>query len=198
MNIFVFDRDADEAAWMMDDLRLGKMLIESGQLLATGLRERGATDEVFLRAGIVTSKGTPWKSTHRNHPCAVWTRATYGNFRWLSRHAIGLAECFSYRRGKEHACEQAVRRMHAIGSRFFPAETGRRFDPRTHDLTMTPFVLAMPDEYKSDDPVESYRAYLHSKENVKWNDEPPSWWGQARYVEMVDSLRQTAEMAEVN
>ena len=102
MNIFVFDRDALEAAWMMDDLRLGKMLIESGQLLATGLRERGAT----MRCSSVQNRdvqGDALEVHPPQPPMRRVARATYGGFRWLSRHAIGLAECFSYRRGRAPA-----------------------------------------------------------------------------------------------
>ena len=96
---------------------------------------------------------------------------------------------------RQGACEQ-VSVGCSIGSRFprRNREEVRPAHPRPDDDA---FVLAMPDEYKSDD-RSKHRAYLHSKENVKWNDEPPSWWGEARYVQMVDSLRKTAETAEVN
>ena len=30
----------------------------------------------------------------------------------------------------------------------------------------------MPDEFKSDDPIDSYRRYYLSKENVKWERMP--------------------------
>jgi hypothetical protein len=43
---------------------------------------------------------------------------------------------------------------------------------------LTTFALAMPDEYKTDDPVESYRAYYLSKRPIaSWkNRKPPEWF----------------------
>jgi hypothetical protein len=46
---------------------------------------------------------------------------------------------------------------------------------------LTPFALAMPDEYKSDDPVQSYRNYYMSDEKQRiatWkkNREKPDWY----------------------
>ena len=46
---------------------------------------------------------------------------------------------------------------------------------------LTPFALAMPDEYKSDDAVESYRRYYMSPEKQRiasWNKkrERPEWY----------------------
>jgi hypothetical protein len=43
---------------------------------------------------------------------------------------------------------------------------------------LTPFALAMPVEYKQEDPVESYRSYYKSKRSfATWkNRSPPSWF----------------------
>jgi hypothetical protein len=54
---------------------------------------------------------------------------------------------------------------------------------------MTPFALAMPDEFRpiidgkmayhaeDIDAVEAYRAYYHSKEFAEWKyTHEPSWW----------------------
>ena len=46
---------------------------------------------------------------------------------------------------------------------------------------LTPFALAMPDEYKSDDAVESYRRYYMSPEKQRiasWNKKraKPEWY----------------------
>ena len=45
------------------------------------------------------------------------------------------------------------------------------------DEGLTPFALAMPEEYKTEDPVASYRAYYRSKPFVAWERGPtPQWW----------------------
>lgn len=163
MNIFVLHDDPYVAGAMLDDKRLGKMLIESGQLLATAFREHGVSDEQLLAEGVVTSKGTPWKATHRNHPCALWARETRANAMWLYVHAMGIADEFRRRRGKDHGCWEAVRRMAGL---LFHIPKG----------PLTPFALAMPDVFKSDNAVTSYRDYYLSKDNLVWNNGAhPAW-----------------------
>jgi hypothetical protein len=41
---------------------------------------------------------------------------------------------------------------------------------------MTPFALAMPDIYKTDDAIESYRAYYRTKPASWKNREKPYWF----------------------
>jgi len=62
MNIFVVSPDTMECAKALDDLRLNKMIIETAQLLSTAMRVQGYTGNDI------------YKSTHVNHPCAVWAR----------------------------------------------------------------------------------------------------------------------------
>ena len=64
-----------------------------------------------------------------------------------------------------------------------------------------PFVMAMPVEVQEAagfDPVEAYRLYFHTKENVVWSHDVPDWWNSPEYLLKVESLRTAAEMAEVN
>ena len=47
-------------------------------------------------------------------------------------------------------------------------------DESFNETGLTQFALAMPDKYKTDDPVESYRNYYMSEEKQKiatWNKE---------------------------
>ena len=71
MNIFALDRDPRKAARGLQDLHVGKMLIEACQLLCSAHPLDAA----------------PYRRTHFNHPCAVWTRASLSNYRWLAAHA---------------------------------------------------------------------------------------------------------------
>ena len=44
------------------------------------------------------------------------------------------------------------------------------------DVPMTPFALAMPDQYKSDDAVHSYRRYYRlQKPFATWRNQKPNW-----------------------
>jgi hypothetical protein len=49
----------------------------------------------------------------------------------------------------------------------------------------TPFVRAMPDEFKNDttiSSVEAYRRYLHTKTYAKWkHGNYPEWWNHDEF-----------------
>ena len=168
MNIFVLDEDPLVAAFDHDDVRVVKMVLEAGQMLATSLRAHGMTDEDMLAAGIVTKAGTPWRATHKHHPCTLWASETRANFAWLSRHATALCAAYTARFDRIHASTVAIYHM----------TQHKHLIP---DGPLTPFALAMPDDFKSDDAVASYRAYYLSKPNVRWAHVPvPDW---ARSVE---------------
>jgi hypothetical protein len=54
-------------------------------------------------------------------------------------------------------------------------------DEAFEETRLTPFALAMPNEYKTDDPVISYRNYYMSEEKQKiasWNKRrpKPAWY----------------------
>ena len=51
--------------------------------------------------------------------------------------------------------------------------------PDLPEIGLTPFALAMPDQYKSNDPMLSYRNYyIHEKKHIaSWkNREVPDWF----------------------
>lgn len=84
MNIFVTSACPTQCAQALDDKRLVKMVLETAQLLSTALRFYGYAQQDVYR------------STHVNHPCAVWARLSRANFDWLTRHMIAL--CAEYQR----------------------------------------------------------------------------------------------------
>ena len=110
-----------------------------------------------------------YKVTHRNHPCAVWTRKSRGNFKWLISY--GLEVCYEYTR-RYHRIHKSQAVIEYIQKRYthleFPSES---------------FInppKCMPDQYKiSDSVVECYREY-YKKDKVsfaKWKyTDQPEWW----------------------
>lgn len=94
MNIFITDQCPTKSAAYLDDKRVVKMVLESAQLLSTSLTLSG-TDG-------------PYKVTHKNHPCAVWARATRGNYWWLFQHFCALLNEYQVRFGKTHKCQSLV------------------------------------------------------------------------------------------
>lgn len=170
MNIFVLDRSPSMAAQCIDDVRLSKMCIESGQMMRAALGRHGLNEELCYEFGILTKSGTPWRITHKNHPCTLWAGDSRANFVWLALHAIEQCKEFNRRFGKDHACYGPINAM---------ARQWR--DTRFPQEALTPFAQAMPDEYKHEDAVQAYRDYYHSKVHsaggVRYKrTSPPDWW----------------------
>ena len=174
MNIFVLDNDPTIAATMMCDKHIPKMVLESAQMMAQALRRHGATDEQMP----LTKSGTPYKGGHPHHPCTVWAGDNRENFGWLADHAYKLLCEFYQRFGKEHACTLPIKQMTDM-------------EGMIPEGDLTPFALAMPDEYRpaglvtdclshasGDVAVQAYRRYYHTKTFAKWEKgtPAPAWW----------------------
>lgn len=150
MNIFILDRDPRLAAQYHCDKHVVKMILESAQMLST-------------------VAGVGYKPTHVNHPCTKWVRESYGNALWLFKLTMYLNEEYCKRYGGEFhkSCD--------VASRAF-AQIMRQRDGMPRGLT--PFALAMPDEYKCDDPVQAYRDFYKGDKAhfAKWRNGAPDWW----------------------
>lgn len=152
MNIFVLDTDIEAAAQMAVDRHVVKMPLESVQLLCSACHLGGVA--------------APYKLSHRNHPCAVWTRASAENYDWLVRFAYQQFREYLFRYGKTHASLAVLE--------FCDANR-----PRLPSVGLTPFALAMPDQYKTACPIESYRRYyVGEKSDLRSykKRQPPSWF----------------------
>jgi hypothetical protein len=88
MNIFAVSDCPVECAKALDNKRLVKMVLETAQLLC------GAV--------VVCGGQAPYKLTHKNHPAAVWTRKSKGNYLWLVKHFKALGEEYTRRYGRTH------------------------------------------------------------------------------------------------
>ena len=135
MNIFVLDENPVDAAKAMDCVRLPKMCVESAQMMASALRRHGATDDQMP----LTKKGTPYKGGYHHHPCTVWVGDSRANFEWLAAHAVALSWEYWFRFSKKHACAGPIKNMVFLGKLIPEGE-------------LTPFALAMPDEYRPTEP----------------------------------------------
>lgn len=147
MNIFILDKNPLRAARYHCDIHVSKMILESAQMLSTVL-------------------DGPYRPTHANHPCTKWIGHSRANAGWLIDLARELNREWRARYGHSHDHKSwlVIKDMEdSIG----------KLPPKRR----TPFVLAMPDEFKSDDPVASYRAYYRSKPFAKWAySASPKWW----------------------
>ena len=151
MNIFALNSDPILAAQNHVDRHVVKMPLEASQILCTVVRGLGGEAR--------------YKPTHKNHPCTRWAGECSGNYEWLVQLGLALCNEYTYRYGKRHACEAVIREVSAP----LPA---LRIAPRGA------FALAMPEEYKQADAVESYRAYYRAEKAHlhSWkNRQPPEW-----------------------
>ena len=152
MNIFILDEDPLLAAHYQCNRHIVKMTLETAQILCT----------VHHKAGMTA----PYRPTHKNHPCVIWAGECAMNYYWLLKHGIGLSREYTRRYGKIHKSGDV---MLSLDTPDLPFNNG----------SMTPFALAVPECYRGDDPVESYRSYyIHEKGSIaEWPDGlVPPWW----------------------
>lgn len=157
MNIFVTSFNAMQCAADHCSIHRNKMIVEYAQLMSTAHSEQG------------TWHHSMYKPTHVNHPSAKWVRATKGNYAWLYDLWWCLLKDYKDVTGKEH---KSARLMEVLRPKLI--------EPPCFTVDM----MAMPDEYKTDDITISYRNYLRAKFN-EWRsrDKPlkvewirqPSW-----------------------
>jgi hypothetical protein len=152
MNIFVLSLVPREAAEYHCDKHVVKMILESAQLLYSA--------QWVLAPATIPE--TAYRKTHVNHPCAVWVRESIENYQWLIDLGLALCSEYTFRYGKVHKTE-----AHLIWLAANP--------PPLPTTSRTPFRMAMPDEYKCEDPVLAYQAYyLGAKERMlKFSKRPP-------------------------
>lgn len=159
MNIFFLDRDPAVCAQMHCNKHVVKMLLETAQLLSVAHR---ILDSDPYGSEIL------YRVTHPNHPCAVWTRATSGNYTWLLMLFEELCLEYTHRYGKVHKTEQKLASILTHLPKNI--EQGEFFDP----------PQCMPDECKKDDVVEAYRTLYRHKSSLfdmVWtNRNQPDWF----------------------
>ena len=152
MNIFVLSTIPRDAAEAHCDKHVVKMILETAQLLYC----------VHWMTNPAALLPTAYRKTHPNHPCAIWARESLANYRWLCELGDCLCKEYTFRYGKTHKTSAHLEWL---------AENL----PPLPDVPMTPFRMAMPDEFKHEDPVEAYKAYyLGAKERMlKYTRRPP-------------------------
>ena len=150
MNIFYTDHNPCVAAQSLPDKHIVKMPVEAVQMLVSACRRYG------YQPGVITKAGELHKGGYHNHPCTVWAGDTIANFRWTLVWGIALCAEYQARYGKTHFAQgQLFKLTEAVGHLKLMAQL-------TEGELTTP-ALAMPDECKTSDPVESYRNCIRAK-----------------------------------
>jgi hypothetical protein len=158
MNIFFLDLDTKKCAEYHCDKHVVKMILETAQLLC-GVHH--TTDQV--------TDQIPYKLSHKNHPCAIWSRESLSNYLYLCDLGLELCKEYTYRYGKRHKSQEVI-------------EWCITNKPNIVDKEFTEPARAMPDEYKVKSVVESYRNYYigAKKTFAVWkNRDIPEWFSNS-------------------
>lgn len=173
MNIFTLSTDPVEAAQLMCDQHINKMILESAQLLST---------TVHLRYGLQHSSPyctSLYKRTHESHPCQFWLMESKANCDWLYEHLQAL----------EVERQERWDRWETHQSRLIAAMAHNALAllPKNSVWAMsalTPPRCAMPlecqqftiDEPNWPDAVSSYHVYYQVKKNSWEHDGKKMTW----------------------
>ena len=161
MNVFVLDRDPRKAAKMLCDKHVIKMCLETAQILSTAVLAQLESLPIVKQAAA----GSLYRATHAKHPCVIWAGASRTNFDWLLEHGKAIADEYTFRYGKLHKSQAVIEAAedHKHWLRPGPA---------------TAFPLAMPDQYKTADCEQSYRAYYLGEKMhfAKWTKRATPEW----------------------
>ena len=136
------------------DKHVVKMILEYAQILCSVLWKYG--------------QEAPYKQTHKNHPCVLWCGESKENWESLQKLCKRLNDEYIFRYDKtcNHKSYDVIKDLKAPES--MPS------------IGITRPKLAMPDEYKRDNIVESYRLYYKNdkKELAKWKKRTVPYWYQ--------------------
>ena len=159
MNIFILDLDVKKSAQYHVDKHVVKMILETAQLLC-GVHHM--TEQVTDQA----TAQVPYKLSHKNHPCSIWARESMSNYLYLCEIGLALCDEYTYSYGKRHKSQDVI-------------EWCIINKPNLSDKGFTEPAKAMPEEYKVDDVVESYRNYYRGakKDFATWKmRNVPEWF----------------------
>jgi hypothetical protein len=169
MNLFILSLIQREIAQYMMDKHVSKILLEAVQMLCSAKR--------ILDPEDTETNDRLYKIAHRNHPVTIWCRKSSANYIWTLDLIDELHKEWQFRYGHPDT------KMHKS---YITARLLRERIPSEIHFAckgLTPFALAMPNEFKLADPVESYRRYYMSEEKQRiasWNKrrEKPEWYGR--------------------
>jgi hypothetical protein len=167
MNIFILSLIQREIAEFMMDKHVSKILLEAVQMLCSAKRILDPEDE--------KTNQKIYRLAHKNHPVTIWCRKSKANFIWTLDLIEELHKEWRYRYNHPETKQHKSYLMSLILKENIPD------DDKFEEYGLTPFALAMPDKYKSEDPVEAYRNYYMSEEKQRiatWKKrrKRPDWY----------------------
>jgi hypothetical protein len=156
MNIFILDYDHEINAQYLVDRHILKMPIEACQLLSNAIADNlPVAYEKMLKCDMV------YPISHFNHPCSKWVRHSFANFKWLIDNAEAMFQEYYFRYDKPYFIHKSHKKLFYISTLKNGCIIDGWKEPTSWSFsdTLSPFVSAMPEQYKVEDSVESYRNY---------------------------------------
>lgn len=167
MNLFILSLDPAKTAEYMMDKHIAKIILEAVQMLCTTQR--------LLLGGNGGIDPCVYKIAHKNHPVTIWCRASQANFIWTLDLIDAMHTEWKYR--YEHPAQKQHKSYVVAQYLRQNIPPAAAFERVKVPGIMTPFALAMPDEFKVRvaagvyDAVASYRSYYLSEPKrriAKW------------------------------
>jgi hypothetical protein len=162
MNIFLLDLDVRKCAQYHVDKHVVKMTLEVSQLLC-GVHHVSGGDPANI----------PYKLSHKNHPCSIWSRESLSNYLYLCELGLELCKEYTHRYEKRHKSQDVI-------------EWCMVHKPNISDIGLTEPAKAMPDEYKTNSVVESYRNYYMGAKSgfAVWKKREKPFWFEKKVLDL--------------
>lgn len=137
MNVFVLDENMKKSAEYTCDKHVVKMITEHVQLLCT----------TYYYCNM--KQYSPYKLSHYNHPIGKWLRSSLSNWIWLRDYTLILYDEYKYRyNNRNHKAGEICKSL---------------IIPNIEDKGFTKMPCSMPNIYKEDSIVQSYRNYYNGE-----------------------------------
>lgn len=175
MNIFYLNADPVLCAQQHVDKHVVKMIVEYAQLLSTAHRLLDGVETLgFSASGRAVKRWqlpderdeVLYQATHKQHPSALWTRASKENYLWLYRLFVCLLDEYNFRYGKTHSTTRLSPALQQSPSHII-------------NQGFTEPTPAMPAHYiVIGDVVQSYHNYYQGSKShfFAWKNRPiPDW-----------------------
>jgi hypothetical protein len=144
MNLFILSLDPAKIAEYMMDKHIAKIILEAVQMLCTTKRLLDADEPTLVE--LDNTIGGVYKIAHKNHPVTIWCRASQANFIWTLDLIDAMHTEWKYRynhsQEKQHKSFTVAQYLRAY------TPDAQKFENVKTPGIMTPFALAMPDEFK--------------------------------------------------
>lgn len=189
MNIFFLSWIIENCIQYHCNKHIVKMILETTQLLST--TQHVANPD---QAKTWQAEGKIYRPTHINHPSTIWTRECKENYIWLCHLGLGLCNEYAYRYDKKPTDHKCYDKLMFLITHVPPL-------PDNNGVITMP-KMAMPDQYKSEDPVKSYRKYyLNDKVRMlAWGKRGPPHWvpKELQYVHYDTEIKRlTTELSKL-